>query len=52
MTTAVDNGIAKGRAEGRAERDIEIARNLKQAGLDIALIAKTTGLSEGEIDQL
>jgi predicted transposase/invertase (TIGR01784 family) len=42
----------KGEAKGRAEGTIEIARNLKQEGSNIALIAKTTGLSEAEIEQL
>jgi predicted transposase/invertase (TIGR01784 family) len=45
-------GEAKGRAEGEAKKSAEIARNLKREGLSTALIAKTTGLNETEIEQL
>jgi predicted transposase/invertase (TIGR01784 family) len=48
----VETARIEGHAEGRAERDIEIARSLKQEGLNIFLIAKTTGLSEDEIERL
>ena len=41
-----------GEEKGRAKEKIEIARNLKQEGLDPALIAKTTGLSPEEIERL
>ncbi|MCL2005338.1 MAG: Rpn family recombination-promoting nuclease/putative transposase, partial [Planctomycetaceae bacterium] len=43
---------AEGKAEGKAERDTEIARGMKQEGLDISLIVKLTGLSESEIERL
>jgi predicted transposase/invertase (TIGR01784 family) len=45
-------GHAEGEAKGRAEERTEIARNLKQKGLDIALITETTGLSQEEIERL
>ena len=61
-------GIAKGREEGRAEGELigeargidkgkveekrEIARNLKQKNIPIAIIAESTGLSEKEIEGL
>ena len=49
-------GIEKGRAEGiekgRAEGILSVARKLKQSGMDIALIASSTGLSEAEISIL
>ena len=44
MKTAVEEGEAKGRAE--------VARSMKQEGLDKALIVKMTGLSEKDIDSL
>ncbi|MDD5891715.1 MAG: Rpn family recombination-promoting nuclease/putative transposase, partial [Bacteroidales bacterium] len=51
-----NNGLLKGREEGREEgRDEErivIARNCKAMGMDIASIAKVTGLSEAEIANL
>ena len=45
-------GVLKDETEGRAEEKIEIARNLKKKGLDITLIAETTGLSPKEIKRL
>jgi len=60
MKTAESKGEAKGRAEGRAEgisigedkKAIEIARNLKQCGVDMDTIIKSTGLSAEEIENL
>jgi predicted transposase/invertase (TIGR01784 family) len=55
-TTALRKATSEARVEGmemgRAEEKFEIARNLKQEGLNVVLIAKTTGLSEAEIEQL
>lgn len=53
-------GLAEGRAEGRIEGRAEgmakgtrqVATNMKQAGMDIAVIAKFTGLSEEQISGL
>jgi len=45
-------GEAKGRAEGKAEEKIEIAKNLKLAGVAIDIIAKTTGLSITELNEI
>ena len=45
-------GLEKGRAEGLAEGRIEIARNMKEKGLAIELIAACSGLSPEEIEQL
>ncbi len=45
-------GIEKGRAEGEAKRNIEIARSMKNKGLDFALIAECTGLSVEDIGRL
>ena len=42
----------EGRIEGRAEEKAAIARNLKSLGLSPEQIAKATGLTEAEIDQL
>ena len=55
-----EEGLAKGRAEGRAEglakgraeERIEIARNMKENGLSVVLIAACSGLSPEEIAQL
>ena len=48
VTTALD----KGRAEGRDERSLEIARGMKAESLSIDLISKLTGLSPDEISRL
>jgi len=41
-----------GRKEGREEAILQNARNLKQLGVSITIIAQATGLSEEEIQQL
>ena len=45
-------GIAEGRAEGEKNKAIDIARNLKAAGLDFNFIAQNTGLTTDEISNL
>ena len=45
-------GRAEGRVEGEAEKNLENARNFKMLGVDPAIIAKATGLSIEEINQL
>lgn len=42
----------KAKADAEKKTKIEIATNLKKEGLSIELIAKTTGLSAEEIEQL
>ena len=43
---------AEGRAEGRAEEKIAIARNLKQMGMTTEAIIQATGISASEIENL
>ena len=45
-------GHAKGRAEGEVEKAKDIAKNMKQLGLDIDTIAKATGLNAETINNL
>jgi predicted transposase/invertase (TIGR01784 family) len=45
-------GLAEGEAKGKAKRQAEIARNLKQLGVDPETIAQATGLSITEIEKL
>ena len=52
LNTAKLEGHAEGRAEGRAEGKLEYAKNLKQLGVSIDIIAKATGLSREDIDKL
>lgn len=47
-----EQGRAEGIQQGRAEEKIAIARTLKASGVDIDLIAKSTGLSPNEIQKL
>ena len=56
LETAISKGLEQGRAEGeakgRAEANKETAKILKQAGIDIGLISRSTGLSIEEIETL
>lgn len=45
-------GIAEGRAEGRAEERRAIAKSLKENGIPLELIVKSSGLTPEEIEQL
>jgi len=42
----------KGRAEGRDEKGVEVARNMKAKGYSVAEIADISGLSQSEIEGL
>ena len=42
----------KGEASGRAEREIEMAKALKDKGVAIDIIAETSGLSKEDIEKL
>ena len=47
------DGIRKeGKAEGRAETNLENAKKMKENGIDIPLISKITGLSKNKIMSL
>lgn len=52
----MEMGLAKGRAEGLAEGELQaklaVARSLKAAGVDISIIANSTGLTPDEIAKL
>ncbi|MDR1042525.1 MAG: Rpn family recombination-promoting nuclease/putative transposase, partial [Clostridiales Family XIII bacterium] len=48
----IDGAKHEGRVEGRAERNAEIARQMKAEGLDSVLISKVTGLPEEKIIKL
>ena len=45
-------GREQGRAEGEAQKQREIAKNFKDSGVPLDLIAKNTGLSVEEIKTL
>jgi len=52
MVYAKRAGRAEGLAEGRAERDLEIARKMKNAGKPLSEIMEFTGLPTETIEQL
>ncbi len=45
-------GIKEGKEQGRKEALLDIARNFKQSGIPIDVIAQNTGLSIDEINSL
>ena len=47
-----ERGRTEGEASGRAERETEIAKALKDKGIDIDIISETSGLSRDEIEKL
>jgi predicted transposase/invertase (TIGR01784 family) len=48
----VDTSFDQGKEEGKAERNIEIARQMKSEGEPIEKITRFTGLSKEEIERL
>lgn len=48
----IKNVVDTSREEGKEERTLEIARELKRNGIPIDLIVKSTGLSKKEIEEL
>ena len=49
IRTAEERGLEEGRAEGRAEEKIDIARKMKANGLPFGDILLYTGLTEEEV---
>lgn len=47
----VKQGIEQGRVEGERQKALDIARNLRLAGMSLSDIARMTGLSEAEIPE-
>lgn len=45
-------GLAEGEAKGAALKAIETARNFKANGIDAVLIARCTGLTVEEVEEL
>lgn len=48
----LDSAKLEGREEGREEERFSIARNMKQLGIPVDVIVKSTGLTSGEIETL
>ena len=49
---AVKEALAEGEAKGKAERDLEIAKNLRAMGLPVEQIVRATGLSSTAVSAL
>jgi predicted transposase/invertase (TIGR01784 family) len=45
-------GLIEGKLEGRLEGKVDVARSLKENGLSVDIIMKTTGLTKDEIERL
>jgi predicted transposase/invertase (TIGR01784 family) len=52
MEASFEDGMDKGRQEGKRVRDIEIAREMHRKGIDVKTIADCTGLREEEVESL
>lgn len=50
LNTAKLEGHAEGRAEGERNKQLEIARKMKEMGMTADVIAQVTGLASGEIE--
>jgi len=48
----IDTAFDEGKMEGNMERNIEIAKSLKENGISIEIIINITGLTNDEIDRL
>ncbi|KZE78533.1 hypothetical protein AV654_01895 [Paenibacillus elgii] len=49
---AKEEGKREGKLEGKREKEIEVAKNLLEMGMDVAKIVKATGLPESEVKKL
>ena len=52
VKNSIDTALEKGREEGREQRNIEIAKKMLAAGMDIDTVIKMTDLSKSEIEKL
>ena len=51
-TTASSNGIERGKTQGAHQKEVEIAKKMKQENIDLSIIIKITGLTTEEIEKL
>lgn len=52
QTEGIEKGMQKGIEKGRQEEKLQIARKMKEQGLDSELIAQCSGLSVEDIERL
>ncbi len=48
----LEKGLAKGREEGSMTKALDMARNLKALGVEIAVIVQASGLTEEQVAAL
>jgi len=48
----MEEGKLEGREEGEEKKQLEIARNMKKAGMSAEQIAEFTGLTKNQIEKL
>jgi len=48
----IKGAMAEGEAAGERKKAIEIAKNLLDSGVDVIVIASSTGLAKDEIEKL
>ena len=48
----MEEGLMKGKLEGKQEEQYQIASNLKKSGVDLHTIVDCTGLSMEEVEKL
>ena len=52
QNASIASGYNKGKAEGKKEKKIEIAKNLLKEGIDMDIIIRATNLEKEEIEKL
>ncbi len=52
MKRGLEQGLEQGEEKSRNEREIEIAKNALDKGLDLSTVSAITGLSEEEIQKV
>jgi hypothetical protein len=52
LRVAKEEGMERGLAAGRVERDVEVVQRMRAEKFDAALISRITGLSEAEIEKI
>ena len=52
LATAKMQGLEEGRAEGREQERLKMARAMKAHGMDVSVIADITGLTTEQIEKL
>ena len=52
LAEGMSKGLAEGLAEGSLSKALEIARKMKELGVDVSIIVQSSGLSEEQVQTL